>query len=439
MEELVEVHLVEREGRKLCFFPGLKLLCEPDRRQWERLRAYVEDPRGSADAGFQDVRDLYRDLQRQFSGRQLWWHTEVSGLTLIVATDCNMRCSYCYAGQGSYGRTRELMTMDVAEEAVRKVFAHFPHVRQVRFFGGEPFLNADVIRGVCGLITEDLGLRHISFAVETNGTLITDEIVSMVKEYSIDLGVSLDGPSSVHDYHRVFRDGTGSHDLVVANLERLREGGVRFAVVCTYTEKHRPMVMGELRAYLRHISPYYQISPCMSHDLTTVVPISREDRLAGLRSAGDKDVGYELQPLQQLSSVFSDALPEHFCDAQSRLTVFPDGSVFPCELLCEDDFYMGNVRMHDFPSSDFNRSRKALVRFRRSGIPRRYWFRYLVYPLCIAEYKSVRHMADIRFEETSGEFYEDLLLVAGELATDETRHARLTEAIQHIQAMRGQE
>lgn len=95
--------------------------------------------------------------------------------------------------------------------------------------------------------------------------------------------------------------------------------------------------------------------------------------------------------------------------------------------------------MHDFPSSALNRSREALVGFRRSGIPRRYWFRYLIYPLCIAECKFVRHMADIRFEETSGEFYEDLLLVAGELTTDETRHARLTEAIQHIQAMRGKE
>lgn len=226
---------------------------------------------------------------------------------------------------------------------------------------------------------------------------------------------------------------------MVANLERLNDAGVRFAVVCTYTEKHRQMAMEDLRAHLRRFSPYYQISPCMSQDLTTAIPISKEDRLAGLRSVADEGGGYELQPLQQLSSVFSDVIPEHFCEAQSRLTVFPDGSVFPCELLCEDEFYMGNVRMREFPSSDFNRVREDLMRFRRSGIPRRYWFRYLAYPLCIAEHKSVKNMADIRFEETSGEFYEDLLLVAGELATDETRYSRLMEAIRHIQAIGGQE
>lgn len=38
----------------------------------------------------------------------------VKALCINIAHDCNLRCKYCFAGQGGYGQWRMLMSFDVA-------------------------------------------------------------------------------------------------------------------------------------------------------------------------------------------------------------------------------------------------------------------------------------------------------------------------------------
>ena len=42
----------------------------------------------------------------------------IKALCLNIAHDCNLRCKYCFAGQGGYGKWRMLMSFDVARRAV---------------------------------------------------------------------------------------------------------------------------------------------------------------------------------------------------------------------------------------------------------------------------------------------------------------------------------
>jgi uncharacterized protein len=41
----------------------------------------------------------------------------VSALCLIMATDCNLRCKYCFAGEGNYNHIRKKMGRDIAEKS----------------------------------------------------------------------------------------------------------------------------------------------------------------------------------------------------------------------------------------------------------------------------------------------------------------------------------
>lgn len=429
MPHPVEVHLVESKGKRLCFFPQVKLLCEADDQWWRKLLTYKdyldrqEDPPRSLK---DDVNAMYRGLREAFPRRQ-WWKTEITTLTLIT-TDCNMRCSYCYAGQGSYGRDRQVMDENAAARIVELAFTQFPNIKHIRFFGGEPLLNPGVIQKVCRVVRDDLGHPGVKFSLETNGTLVTDEIVKIIKDYHIDLGVSLDGPEGLHDIHRLFPDGAGTHRIVWQNLKRLSAEGVRFGVNCTYTEEHRQIPLANLDSYLRAVSPFYQISPCSLPDSGTV-RIGDEYLFYPIRHLLEERPAYHLPTLQLASCVVSESIPEHFCEAQSRLTVFPDGSVFPCELLAGQAFYMGNILAGGFPSSDFHAARELLLRFRRSHIPTRYWFRYLVYPICIANYEHLRNAADLTFPENMGDLYEKLLVVMAELMSDEEGYDKLLEAI----------
>ena len=72
----------------------------------------------------------------------------VKALCLHVAHDCNLRCKYCFAGNGEYGHGRELMSAHTVRAAI-DFLVHSSGTRmhcEIDFFGGEPLLNWEVVR-----------------------------------------------------------------------------------------------------------------------------------------------------------------------------------------------------------------------------------------------------------------------------------------------------
>ena len=64
--------------------------------------------------------------------------------------------------------------------------------------------------------------KRVAFSITTNGSLITDEIISFLKEEKINPTISFDGPPAYHNRQRPFKDGSGSYDKVYANVQKLR-------------------------------------------------------------------------------------------------------------------------------------------------------------------------------------------------------------------------
>lgn len=67
----------------------------------------------------------------------------------------------------------------------------------------------------------------------TNGTLLDDEVISVIKRYNFGLMVSLDGPKERHDRQCSTRAGVGSFDLAVAGIKKLMARRRRVTVRCT--------------------------------------------------------------------------------------------------------------------------------------------------------------------------------------------------------------
>src|SRR5262249_43709556 len=63
--------------------------------------------------------------------------------------------------------------------------------------------------------------KRVAFALTTNGTLLTDEIVDFLVRHRFGVHVSIDGARSDHDRHRRFKSGTGSYELIVPRIRRL--------------------------------------------------------------------------------------------------------------------------------------------------------------------------------------------------------------------------
>lgn len=160
-------------------------------------------------------------------------------LVLHVTHDCNLRCEYCYADGGSYGRPRHAMPREIAMTAINWAVGRFGGVRTLQFFGGEPLLNPKLIFEVCEYFNALRDEGHIDelplYAMVTNGVLADDRVMEMMRRYDIAATVSLDGPPSVHDALR----GEGTFEAADEFARRcLDAGDIALDFECTYTPRH---------------------------------------------------------------------------------------------------------------------------------------------------------------------------------------------------------
>jgi uncharacterized protein len=154
------------------------------------------------------------------------WHadTEPSAISLNLAQSCNLACSYCYADEGRFGGQQRSMSADIALATIEQFIKNAPKKRvTIGFIGGEPFVNratlyqsvayAKEVAAACGI--------SVGFSVTTNGTLITPEDITWLRENAFAVSVSIDGGAGINDLHRRDRRETGSFDRIVRNLQPL--------------------------------------------------------------------------------------------------------------------------------------------------------------------------------------------------------------------------
>ena len=103
----------------------------------------------------------------------------VKSLCLHIAHDCNLRCGYCFAGTGSFGHERGLMTPEVACRAIDFLIENGGSRKnaEVDFFGGEPLLNMETVKAAVAHIRRreaETG-KHFNLTLTTNTILLDDE------------------------------------------------------------------------------------------------------------------------------------------------------------------------------------------------------------------------------------------------------------------------
>jgi uncharacterized protein len=155
---------------------------------------------------------------------------EVDTVLLKVASRCNIDCSYCYVynmGDDSWRDMPALMSdatidavcnaLDTLRQDQRRCFAVVLH-------GGEPLMMGArrlelLLKSLRRVLPE--GANPLS--LQTNGVLITPNILDICAKYATSLSVSLDGPRSINDRFRIGKRGEGTHDDAVRGIQLLRD------------------------------------------------------------------------------------------------------------------------------------------------------------------------------------------------------------------------
>lgn len=156
-------------------------------------------------------------------------------VTLKVASRCNLACSYCYVyakGDESWRRRPSIMSDETFAATVRWVRRQTKAPVMLLFHGGEPTLaGPERFDGWCREAAAVLSAQGVSIAIQTNGVLIDDAWVDVLRRHMVSVGVSLDGPPDVHDAQRFDHRGVGSYERTIAALHRMTAGGVPWSLL----------------------------------------------------------------------------------------------------------------------------------------------------------------------------------------------------------------
>lgn len=184
--------------------------------------------------------DDYADLAFDFKKR----NTVIKALCLHIAHTCNLNCEYCFASQGKYHGERALMSLEVGKRAIDFLVENSGSRRnlEVDFFGGEPLMNFDVVKGIVeyARAIEKEHNKNFRFTLTTNGVLVDDDVIDFANKECHNVVLSLDGRKDVHDRLRKTVNGKGSYDTIVPKFQHFveRRGNKGYYVRGTFTHNN---------------------------------------------------------------------------------------------------------------------------------------------------------------------------------------------------------
>ena len=149
----------------------------------------------------------------------------IKAMCLHIAHDCNLRCEYCFASTGDFGKGRKLMSFETGKKAIDFLLEKSGDRENLEldFFGGEPLLNFEVVKQIVEYARskeKDYGKRF-RFTITTNGVLLDDDKIDFINKEMSNVVLSIDGRKEVNDKVRKRVDGTGCYDSILPKFKRL--------------------------------------------------------------------------------------------------------------------------------------------------------------------------------------------------------------------------
>ncbi len=284
----------------------------------------------------------------------------IKALCLNIAHDCNLRCRYCFAGQGGYGQWRMLMSFDVARRAVDFLIAHSGGRKhcEIDFFGGEPLMNWHIIQETVSYIRQQEKKHNkiIKLSLTTNGLLLDEEKTRYLTENHISLILSLDGRKEMHDRMRPGVQGEPTYDRILKNLQYCVEhrDGEEYYVRGTYTRYNLDFAT-DVTDIVDKGFPALSMEPVVG-DASEAYAIQKED-LPQIFDEYEKLAKIFIEREEAGHPFFyfhfnmdlwrGPCLPKRLrgCGAgHEYLAVVPNGDIYPChQFVGRDGYVIGNV------------------------------------------------------------------------------------------------
>lgn len=260
-----------------------------------------------------------------------------TGFTILITTDCNARCFYCY----EMGRSRVPMTERIAHDAAAYMLRVSGREElSITWFGGEPLYNRAAIETIC----DDLHAagRPFRSKMVSNGYYLTPDTAKTAREkWNLKrVQITLDGTKEIYQRSKAYieRD-PNAFERVLDNIAGALAEGIKVNIrlnmdnhnasdLCTLVAQ-----LGERFAGEENLSVY----PALLRDYAGTVHSfeSEEETFASFRSLQEAiDLAGLKTNRKQGSEVYGNLC---MADNDACEMLLPDGLIGKCEHFSESE------------------------------------------------------------------------------------------------------
>lgn len=275
------------------------------------------------------------------------------------SADCNLECEYCFYldKKALYPETqRHQMSDEVLSRLISGYMSTPQPVYTFGWQGGEPTLMGRAFFRRITELQERFGRRGalVSNGLQTNGTLLSDELAAHLGLYHFLVGLSIDGTEEIHDTNRKRPSGRGSYRDVMRGLEILRRHSVDFNVLTVVSAANVDRA-DEVYDHLLSLDVrYHQYIPCVEFDPSgnplpyTITGKQWGDFLLRIFErwvSGDTE-RVSVRHFDSILSLLIGGEPGSCVLARSCNQYFVvewNGDVYPCDFFVEPEKRLGNI------------------------------------------------------------------------------------------------
>ena len=212
-----------------------------------------------------------------------------------VGSKCNLDCDYCYYLEkvNLFPKKNNQVMSDELLERFTKQYIESQTQPQVLFtwHGGETLMRPlSFYQKAVMLQKKYAGGHQIDNAIQTNGTLLTDEWCAFFRENNFLVGISIDGPQEFHDEYRRDKMGRPSFRRVMRGIELLKKHGVEFNCLAVVNDYNVDYPLDFYRFFKEIDCRYIQFTPIVERIR------KNNDSSLKLATAADADEDVEMAP-----------------------------------------------------------------------------------------------------------------------------------------------
>lgn len=319
---------------------------------------------------------------------------------------CNLHCRYCFYLEKKplFPENDFRMSDEVLEAYIRKYIASQPGPSVVfAWQGGEPTLmGIDFYRRALELQSKYSSGKQISNTIQTNGTLIDPSWCDFLSKNNFLVGLSIDGPETVHDRYRLDKTGRSTHAMVLNSLKMMQKYGVETNVLVTVNRESSRHPLEVYRFFKELGVRFIQFIPIVEREAD-----SEADNL-GISLAAPPSLTQEAQTAtvthwsvtpqeygEFLTRIFKEwvrndvgnifvmnfewtlgawaGMPAGVCYLSPRcglnLIIEHNGDIFSCDHFVYSAYRLGNILEDDLRETVFSERQIAFGAAKETGLP----------------------------------------------------------------------